>query len=88
MALLIEERLVEEGRQVVLICTWPSGPAGDDYQKALIEHASTALGLTFHRRKLDSYDIFFIIDEAQFTFIRTNFWLEFIKDLSGRDYTS
>ena len=40
------------------IRTWPSCPAGDDYQKALIEHASTALGLTLPRRKLDPYDIF------------------------------
>ena len=87
MAMLLEERLVGDGRQMVFIRNWPSGPAGDDYEKVLIEHASMALGLTLHRKKLDFYDIVFIIDETQLTFIRTNFWLEFIRDLSGREST-
>ena len=58
---------------MVIIRSWPSGPAGDNYQKDLIDYASMDPGLTLHRRKLHSYGIVFIIDEAQLTFIRTNF---------------
>lgn len=72
MARLLEERLVEGRRQMVLIHTWPSDPSGDDYQRFLSEHTSKNLRLNLHREVLDSYDIVFFIDKAQLTFINNN----------------
>ena len=82
MARLLRDHLEDAGRKVVFVRSWPPGPRGEDYATVLVDVAKPCLSLD-PKNLGDHNDTVFIIDEAQQTYIHTNFWLEFIKERSG-----
>jgi putative protein kinase ArgK-like GTPase of G3E family len=39
LAVLLARRLLEDGRKVVLLRSWPSGISGDNYEEVLVQRA-------------------------------------------------
>jgi hypothetical protein len=80
IAMFLHWRLRNAGRKVVFIRAWPPVPYGYDYKTFLVDRAARS-GIKLDQDLLSTYDdVVFIIDEAQETYIHTDFWLEFIKE--------
>jgi hypothetical protein len=86
LAILLHNRLLNAGRKVVFVRSWPLESNGYDYRTVLVDFAAQD-NLELNRDNLARYnDVVFIIGRAQRSYAHTDFWLEFIKERSGRPF--
>jgi hypothetical protein len=80
IATFLHSRLRDAGRKVVFIRAWPPVSYGYEYRTFLVNCAAES-GIKLDRDRLFKYnDVVFIMDEAQETYIHTDFWIGLIKD--------